>query len=98
MTLSQTIVSMKVFRNHCAIFGILLDRRVQSWVVVFSIPSLWLILAKLPIFDICLVSVSFAMRGGGFMLDLSKPLPPVIGIELVNFETEEDPTDSSWLP
>ena len=47
-------------------------------------------------FDICLVSVHH-LAEAGFVIDLSKPLPAVIGIQFVGFE-EVEPTDPSWNP
>jgi hypothetical protein len=47
-------------------------------------------------FDICLVSVH-ELPGAGFVIDLSNPLPAVIGIQFVGLE-EVEPTDPSWNP
>jgi hypothetical protein len=47
-------------------------------------------------FDFCLVSVH-NLAGAGFVIDLSKALPAIIGIQFVGFE-EVEPTDPSWNP
>ena len=47
-------------------------------------------------FDICLVSVHH-LAEPGFVIDLSKSLPAIIGIQFVGFE-EVEPTDPSWNP